>query len=111
MTNYVRSKQSSLKTIGETLRELREKKNLLLREVAASISIDPTLLSKIERDERMPTKEQVSALAKFYKAESNEIFVAYLSDKIVYEMQDQNLALQAMKVAEQKIKDNKKKSK
>ncbi len=70
-----------MKSIGTTLREIRESKELLLREVAASISIDPTLLSKIERDERMPTKEQIKSLARFFKKESNEIFIAYLSDK------------------------------
>ncbi|MBK7110271.1 MAG: helix-turn-helix transcriptional regulator [Bacteroidetes bacterium] len=97
-----------MKTINETLCELREKKELLLREVALSISINPTLLSKIVRDERMPTKQQVSALAKFYKRECNEIYIAYLSDKIAFEMQDQNLALQAMKTIESKFKHQRK---
>jgi transcriptional regulator with XRE-family HTH domain len=48
-----------LKSIGEIIRELREQKSLLLRQVAAEIEIDQALLSKIERNERMPTKEQV----------------------------------------------------
>ena len=69
------------------------------------------MLSKIERDERMPTKEQVSALAKFYKSESNEFFVAYLSDKIVFAMQDYNLAIQAMKASKAKNKYQRKKKK
>jgi HTH-type transcriptional regulator, competence development regulator len=84
-----------LKTIGTTLRELRETKGLLLREVGAKLSLDPTILSKIERDERMPTREQVKALADFYK--------------LYYEVQNEDLALQAMQVAEEKIKYNKKK--
>ena len=76
----------------------------MLREVAASISIDPTLLSKIERDERMPTREQVTALSAFYKEESS-IVIAYLSDKLVSELEDENLALEAMKMAESKLKN------
>ena len=98
---------TALKTIGETLRELREKQGLLLREVAATISIDPTLLSKIERDERFPTKGQVKSLAKFYKQEGNEIIVAWLSDKVFYELKDEDLAYKAMQVAEEKIKYSK----
>lgn len=93
-----------MKSIGTTLREIRESKELLLREVAASISIDPTLLSKIERDERMPTKEQIKSLARFFKKESNEIFIAYLSDKVFYELKDEDLAMDALQIAEEKIK-------
>jgi transcriptional regulator with XRE-family HTH domain len=93
-----------LKTTGTILRELREAKGLLLREVGAKLSLDPTILSKIERDERMPTKEQVKALSKFYKEQKNEIIIAWLSDKVVYEVQDEKFALQAMQVAEEKIK-------
>ena len=93
-----------MKTIGTILRELRESKGLLLREVGAKLSLDPTILSKVERDERMPTKEQVKALSKFYKEQKNEIIIAWLSDKLVYEVQDEKFALQAMQVAEEKIK-------
>jgi transcriptional regulator with XRE-family HTH domain len=91
-------------SIGTILRNLRESRNLLLREVAASISIDPTLLSKIERDERMPTKEQVKALSLFYKEEESSIMLAYLSDKLVNELENEKLALKAMKIAENKLK-------
>jgi len=45
---FVKSKQSALKRIGTILRELREAKGLLLREVGAKLSLDPTILSKIE---------------------------------------------------------------
>jgi transcriptional regulator with XRE-family HTH domain len=92
------------KTIGTILRELRETKGLLLREVGAELALDPTILSKIERDERMPTREQVKALSNFYKEQKNEVIIAWLSDKLVYEIQDEELGLDAMKVAEEKIK-------
>ena len=108
---FVKSKQSSLKTIGTILRELREAKGLLLREVGAKLSLDPTILSKIERDERMPTKEQVKALSDFYKDQKNDVIIAWLSDKLVYEVQEEDLALEAMKVAEEKVKYNKTKRK
>ena len=108
---FVKSKQSTLKTqtIGTILRELREAKGLLLREVGAKLSLDPTILSKIEQDKRMPTKEQVKSLANFYKDQKNEVIIAWLSDKLYYEVQDEDLALQAMLVAEEKIKYNKSK--
>jgi ribosome-binding protein aMBF1 (putative translation factor) len=55
---FVKSKQSTLKTIGTTLRELREAKGLLLREVGAKLSLDPTILSKIEQDKECRQKSK-----------------------------------------------------
>lgn len=93
-------------TIGCILRELREAKGLLLREVGAKLSLDSTILSKIEQDKRMPTSEQVKSLSAFYKEQKNEVIIAWLSDKLYYEVQYEDLALQAMQVAEEKIKYN-----
>jgi len=93
-----------MKTIGETLRKLRENKKLLLREVGAELSIDPTLLSKIERDERMPTKEQVILLSNFYKENKDDVIKAWISDKLVYEIQDEEFGIDALRLAEQKVK-------
>lgn len=92
-----------MKTTAELIRELREKNGLLLRQVAAEIEIDQALLSKIERGERLPTKEQVIKLAKFYKVDLDETLVTFFSDKLVYEVQDEDVALKAMQVAEKKI--------
>lgn len=97
-----------MKTIGNILRDLRKANDLFLREVGAKLSIDPTILSKIERDKKMPTKEQVQALSDFYNKQKNEVIIAWLSDKLVYEVKDEELALQAIQVAEQKIKYRKK---
>lgn len=92
-----------MKKIADIIRGQREQKGLLLRQVAAEIEIDQALLSKIERGERMPTREQVMRLAKFYKVDEQELLVAFLSDKLVYEVQDEEMGLKAMQVAERKI--------
>ncbi len=62
--------------------------------------------SKIQQDKQMPKKEQVKSLADFYKEQKNEVIIAWLSDKLYYEVQEEDLALQAMQVAEEKIKYN-----
>lgn len=92
-----------MKTTAKLIRELREKNGLLLRQVAAEIEIDQALLSKIERGERMPTKDQIVRLAKFYKVDLDETLITFFSDKLVYEVQDEEVALKAMQVAEKKI--------
>lgn len=75
-----------------------------MREVGSAISLDPTILSRLECDGRMPTKEQVLLLAEFYQDQKNELIIAWLSDKLVNEVHEEKLALQAIRMAEEKIK-------
>lgn len=92
-----------LNTLGQILRKCRETNGLLLRQVAASLEMDTALLSKFERDERKPSKEQVLAFAKYYNIEFDELLLAWLSDKIVDDVQNENLAKEALKMAEKKV--------
>lgn len=95
-----------MKTIGVILRELREEKGLLLRQVAAATDLDSTLLSKMECEDRLPTKQQLERLAKFYKQDLNEMMTAWLADKIFQDVVNEKMALRAMKLVEEKIKDS-----
>ncbi len=91
-------------SIGNTFKNIREEQKLLLEDVTKKTGINKTSLSRIENGKRLPTREQVNLLCKFYKAKKDEIVVQWLSDKIVYEVKDEELALPAMIVAEKKIK-------
>jgi len=93
-----------LKTTGEILREKREKKGLLLRHVSAQLDIDTAILSKIERGERKATREQIVRLAEILDINKESLIVKYLSEKILYELKDEDLGIQALKVAEKTIK-------
>ena len=102
----------STETIGEKLRHIREEKELPLRKVAALLDIDVAILSKMERGERRITKEVVLKLADIYDYNPDELLVSFLSDKILYEIQDEDLGIEALKVAEERaiyIKANKRK--
>jgi transcriptional regulator with XRE-family HTH domain len=91
-------------TIGEKLRQLRESKELPLRKVSALLDIDVAILSKMERGERKLTKDIVLKLADIYEHNQDELLVLFLSDKIMYEIQDEDLGVKALKVAEQRVK-------
>jgi len=93
-------------SLGESIRKLREDKELPLRTVAAYLDIDQAILSKIERGQRKATREHVIKLAEYFKVKKDELMVAWLSDKLVYELEDEDLALKAMQFAEEKIKYN-----
>ena len=91
-------------SLGDNIRKLREDKELPLRTVAAYLDIDQAILSKIERGQRKASREMVVKLAKYFKVVENDLLIAWLSDKLVYEVEDEKFALQAIHVAEEKIK-------
>jgi HTH-type transcriptional regulator, competence development regulator len=101
----------STETTGEKLRHLREERELPLRKVAALLDIDVAILSKMERGERRITKEVVLKLADLYDYDADSLMVSFLSDKILYEIQDEDLGIEALKVAEERAKYNKAKKK
>lgn len=93
----------STENIGDKLRKLRKENQLSLRKVAAMIDIDVAILSKMERGERRLTKEVVQKLAKIYKHDAEELLVLYLSEKVIYEIGEEDLAIKALHVAEEQV--------
>ena len=90
-------------SLGDTIRKLREDKKLPLRTVAAFLDIDQAILSKIERGQRKLSREQVVKLAEYFKVKEDDLLVAWLSDKLVYEVEDEDMALKALQVAEERL--------
>ena len=89
--------------LGETIRKLREEKGLPLRTVSAYLDIDQAILSKIERNERKPSKDNIIKLAEILKLDKEDLLVQFMSEKIAYEIADEDCASKVLKVAEQKI--------
>jgi HTH-type transcriptional regulator, competence development regulator len=94
----------STETIGEKLRHIREAKKLPLRKVAALLDIDVAILSKMERGERKITKEIVLKLASIFDYNADELLVSFLSDRILHEIQNEDLGIEALKAAEERAK-------
>ncbi len=90
-------------SLGETIRKLREERELPLRTVAAYLDIDQAILSKIERGQRNASREQVVKLATYFKAKEEDLLVQWLSDKLLYEVEDEDIALKALQMAEEKV--------
>jgi predicted nucleotidyltransferase len=87
-------------TLGETLRKLREEKQLPLRIVASYLDIDQAILSKVERGQCKLNRDQVVKLAQYFQVKEETLLVSWLSDKLVYELEDEDLALKALQLAE-----------
>jgi len=90
-------------SFGEKIKKLRLEQKLPLRPVSAYLAMDPAILSKIERGLRKPTREMAVKLAEYFHEPEEELIVAWLSDKLLYEIGDEALGLKAMQVAEEKV--------
>jgi transcriptional regulator with XRE-family HTH domain len=92
-----------MNSIGETIRNLRIDKQLPLRTVAAYLDIDQAILSRIERGERKATREHIVKLAQYFNVPENNLLITWLVDKVVYEVANESVAIEALKVAEEKV--------
>jgi len=102
LTKLVKIITFNLKTTGQIIRDKREAKGILLRELSASLKIDPAILSKIERGERNPTKKLLGEISILLDINEKDLILEWISDKIIYDIADEEYGFEALKVAEQK---------
>ncbi|MBW7844082.1 MAG: helix-turn-helix transcriptional regulator [Bacteroidia bacterium] len=94
-----------MSNLGQRIRELREKQNLLLRQVAAHLEVDTALMSKIERGKRKASKQQVIEIAKFLKAYEEELLTLWLADKLENAVgNEKDLAPDALNILKKNLK-------
>ena len=93
---------NSKQSFGETIRTLRKERDEPLRVVAAALGIDSTLLSKIERGERLPTETQRIRFAKYFDLPLDQVTAQVIADKIVTQYGHQATMLQAMKIVKER---------
>jgi transcriptional regulator with XRE-family HTH domain len=106
----VHKRNSTMENFGSMIRRLREEKELPLRVVAAYIDLDQGILSKIERGQKSPMRQQVVKLAEFFGLKPEQLVLAWLSDKVFYELENEEMAFEALQLAEERLRylaDNK----
>lgn len=98
-----RIKLTKMKTLATQLIKARNNVGLKLKEVAQLSSIDQALVSKFEHGKRIPTKEQLKDLARALSIDFEMLERARLAEKIVQMVQYEELALDALQIAEERI--------
>ncbi len=91
------------KTLPLELRSLRKQNGYKLLDVVARTGIDQALLSKFENGSRLPTDAQIKMLADCYFLDFSQLKVLALAEKIYKILEDEDLASQAMALAEPRI--------
>lgn len=92
------------KTFGDTIKKLREDKKLTLREVSEFLKIDTSMLGKIEKNNRRPNKEMIAKFSELFNVSEKNLTIEFLSDSVAYQIKDEDLASEVLKVAEEKVK-------
>ena len=69
-------------TLGNKIKELREQKELMQREVGSIINVDGAFISKIESGEKQISRHHLSTLSRNLNINIDELEKIWLSDKI-----------------------------
>ena len=89
--------------LGEKLKELRGSNGLLQRQVAAVLEVDTALISKMENNEKLVSRNHLKKLALLFKLQEEDLLILWLAEKVYDLVKDEDLAIKAMKLVEQNI--------
>lgn len=89
---------------GYTIKSLREKQKLYLRQVAAILEMDTAQLSKIEKGVRQLKKEQIPILAETLNANKVDLETLWLADQLMQLVKDEPTADEALKSVTKNLK-------
>ena len=96
---------------GVRIKQLREQKGLLQRQVANQLEMDTPMLSKIERGERNAKREQVTILSKIFNVPEEDLLSLWLADKVYDVVKGEDMAFKALSATEEELKINPKRKK
>ena len=68
---------------GRKIKELREERGLVQRQMSAALEIDTPMYSKIERGERKAKRSQIPIMAQMFEVDEKELLTIWLADKVL----------------------------
>ena len=95
--------------LGKKLKELRQAKGLVQRQVAANLEVDTAYISKMESNEKPVSRQQLKKLSVMLDIGEEELLTIWLADKLYDIAKDEAVGLKAMEAAEEVLKMNKRK--
>jgi transcriptional regulator with XRE-family HTH domain len=90
--------------LAEKLKELREAKGLVQRQVAAELEVDTAYISKMENNDKPVSRNYLKKLAKLFNVNEEELLSIWLADKVYDIVKEEPLAIKALQIAEEKLK-------
>lgn len=93
-----------MKMLGEKLRELRESKGLLQRQIAAELGVDSAYISKMESNEKPVSRQHLNKLSVLLDIPEEELLTLWLADKLYDLAKDEAVGIKAMNAAVKEMK-------
>lgn len=90
--------------LGERLKELREAKGFVQRQVAALLEVDTAYVSKMERNEKPVSRSHIKKLSKLFEVEEKDLMPLWLADKVLQVVDDELCAPDALTLALKELK-------
>jgi predicted nucleotidyltransferase/plasmid maintenance system antidote protein VapI len=90
-------------TFGELIRQKRKELKLPIREVAAQIELDQSVLSKIERNKMQAPARVISRLASCLDIDYESLQKKYWSERIYNEMKEEDYGIEATAMALERL--------
>ena len=81
-------------TIGQKIRELREKTGMLQRELAYELKVGDAYLSKIESNQKNLKKEHLTTISSLFKYSYSELETLWLANKVYDLIKDEKKAIE-----------------
>ena len=92
--------------LGEKLKELREAKGLVQRQVAAALEVDTAYVSKMESNEKPVSRTHLKRLSDLLNISNEKLLTLWLADKVYDMVKDEDVALNALIATQQELKTN-----
>ncbi len=94
-------------SFGNIVSQARNDQGFTLIELSAATKLDPAIISKIEKGHRLATVTQFDKLVKALSLDDQSVRASWLADRILDEVGYDMVSLEALRVAEERIKYNK----
>lgn len=89
--------------LGKRIKELREQKGMVQRQLATALEIDSPMFSKIERGERKAKREQVIQLAGLLETEEDELLTLWLAGQVYELVKNEDVANKVLGFVAEKL--------
>lgn len=89
--------------LGEKIKEIREDKGFVQREVAAALGVDTAYISKMEKNDKPVSRKKLKMLASFFKINENELLPYWLAQKVLSVISNEDYAIDALEIVKTEI--------
>lgn len=91
-------------TLGQKIKELRESKGMLQRQLASILEIGDGFLSKVESDQKPLKREHLKTISDTFNCSFSELEALWIGSKVYDIVKDEQEGMNALKVAEEQMK-------